>query len=463
MGSASTTLRIDASSTPLYCPGVYVFTVTATSIPPGDTGTSSPTTLTVTQLGPPLAVTVTTDKSTYRVGDKITISVSVNRPAEGLLTITPPSGAPTTFQYVLAYGPTYSIVKTLTAGPPIGRWQVSFQADDFCSGFSSAVAYFDVTPDTYEVSISLSGVPPQVSVGIQVDGQSQGTMQGSDIKKLSFKVDTTHTITVDQYVTGDPNTRYFSQQNTWTVSSAGSHTFVYETQFMLTVTSNPEGVTELSGGGWYRQGSQAQTSQAQETLQGPAGTRYVFKGWEVDGVPQSGNPITIAMDGPHKVVAKYQAQYELVVDSEGGLGNPQGSGFYDAGSTATFSVTSPVGFLIQQVFVRWEGDFTGDSPQGSLTMDKPKVVHAVWRIDYTQLYIVIAAVAVLIALGLMLMMKRRRGAAESMVTKPPPGGEEPSAPPPESTVAADTVKCESCDADVPANQAYCQNCGAKIT
>jgi hypothetical protein len=462
--TATSTLTLQTTNLPgLYCPGSYAFTVTANNATTHALLGQSSATISVTQVGPPLTVSVYTDKATYRVGDKVTISISVNRPAEGQLVITPPGQSPTVIP-VLTYSPTYSTVRTLTANA-VGRWQVVLQADDFCSVSNSATAYFDVTPDTYSVSISLSNVPSSVSVGIQVDGQNQGTMNGTDIKTLQFKIDTQHSISVDQYVDGGPGVRYFTTQNTWNVGSAGSHTFDYRAQYLLTVATDPNGVTQVTGGGWYDSGSSVQTNQVPQTLAGAAGTQYAFKDWDVDGVAQSGNPITVTMNGPHTATAKYVTQYQLLLDSP--YGNPQGSGYYDAGSTASFSVTSPEGVLVQQVFVQWTGDYSGTSPQGSITMDKPKVVHAVWRTDYTQLIVAIVAAIIIIAAALFLL--RRRHAAPVTETKPTPpeteqptGTEEPPAESPPAESPADTVKCGSCGADVPTTQSYCQNCGAKM-
>ena len=474
-GTGSSTLQLDASSTPLFCPGTYPFTVTANNATaPSDTGSASGT-LTVLQVGPSLSVTIATDKPAYRLGDKVTILISVNRPAEGQLTIVPPGGSPQAFNYA-SYGPTYSITKTLTATTPIGRWTVTFQADDFCAGFSSGTAYFDVSPDTYDVSLSLSGLPPQVSSNLQVDNSNQGTVTGSEIKTLSFKVDTTHTVAVDQYVQGDAGVRYFASQNTWTVGSTGSHTFDYETQYLFAVKTDPDGVSQVTGAGWFKAGSSVQTSQAPQTVPGSAGTQYIFKDWEVDGAPQSGNPITLTLDKPHTAVAKYQIQYNLLVDSPGGQGNPQGSGFYDSGSTAQFSVTSPVGFLVQQVFVNWEGDYTGTSPQGSVVMDKPKIVHAVWTTSYFQLEILGIVVVAIIVVAALVMMRKRRGGTPP-ITKPVPpmpgepvtepgltetgavSGTETTEPPP---LSSGGMKCSNCGTDVPSGQIFCHKCGAKL-
>jgi len=459
---STSTLTIDLSNS-YACPGVYPFTVTATNatthgVNPIDSG-SGTATLTVVQYGPPLQVTVTTDKQAYHVGDTVTIQLTANRPTNnGLLTITPPTGPPTTI-YVPEYGYSfgYSITKTYPVSQ-VGHYIVSFQADDYCSGFSSSTADFDVSPNTYTVSISLGGVPAQVAANIQVDGQAQGTMSGTDIKSLSFALNTSHNITVDQYIPGETGVRYYAAQNSWSVSSGGSHTYSYETQYLFTVASDPASVTQLTGGGWLSSGASAQTSQAPDNVSGPPGTQYVFKGWTVDGVLQNGNPISLTMDKPHNVVATYQTQYQLVVDSQ--YGDPKGSGYYPAGSTATFSVTSPFGLLIQQVFTGWNGDFTGTSATGSIIMNKPNTIHANWMTSYLQLYILIGVIAAVVVVAGFLFWRRRNsmGPPETKPT-PPATGEAGGQP---QGAVGETMKCSSCGTDVPVGQTYCQNCGSKV-
>lgn len=301
--SGSSVLTIQTSSPPVYCPNSYSFNVTATNVAVGSDRTSASANLVVTQVGPPLSVSVTTDKSTYIAGESVIISVSINRAAEGTLTISPPSGSPSAFHY--QYTSPASFTKSFsTASQPAGRWAATFQADDYCGGVSSAVAYFDVV-DTYSVSVSLSGVPSSISVTIQADGQNQGSMGGSETKSLSFKVGTQHLISVDQYVQGGTGVRYFASQNSWSIGSAGNHTFSYVTQYYFTVGTNPDGLIQISGTGWYNAGSLVQAGAPQITND-PAGTPYVFSNWEVDGVLRPGNPISIAMDGPHAAIATFQ-------------------------------------------------------------------------------------------------------------------------------------------------------------
>ena len=447
----------------MYCPGTYSFTVTATENDVNgtmvDSGSGSGS-LNVVQVGPSLAVTVTTDKPTYTIGDTVNIQMAVNRPAEGTLSITPPSGPPAVFSYVFV-GPTYTLARSFVP-QTIGRYIVNLQTDDFCSGSSSAVAYFDVSPNTFQVSISLSGLPPQISAGIQVDGQGSGTIGGSEIKSLSFPISSSHTVTVDQYVQGDTGTRYFATQNSWTVGSSGSHTFNYQTQYMFTVGTNPTGITQVSGGGWYNAGSTVQTGTATSSLSGSLGTQYAFQNWQLDGVAQTGNPISVTLDKPHTAIATYQTQYQLTIVSP--YGNPQGAGWYAAGSTATFSVSSPSGILIQQTFVQWQGDYVGTSTQGTIVMDGPKTVQATWTTSYIQLYIALGTIA-LFAVAIILVRKKRSSGGQTKKAMPPPP------PPPQTDIgpakpsddSAGLISCPSCGAENASWQTFCIHCGAQLT
>ena len=453
--SGSSTLVISTTNIPgFYCPGNYPFTVSVTNTgAPADTGSASAY-LTVIPVGPPLSVSISTDKSSYVQGDKITLQLTVNRPAEGTINVSPPSGAPITISFKTTAARVVS--KTLTASQPYGSYTVSVSADDYCNSYSSASTTYSVGPNTYSVSIQLSGLLQQYSSTLQVDGQGQGTVSGSQTETLSFPVGTSHNITVDQYVSGSMGVRYYCAQNAVSVTSAGSLTFTYQTQYQLIVATDPPNVTQVSGGGWFNAGDSAQTNQVPQNVTGTTGVQYVFQNWSVDGTPQTGTQVAVTMNGPHTAVAKYTTQYLLTVDSPGGLGNPQGGGYYNAGSTAQFSVTSPVGYVIQQVFVQWQGDYTSSSPRGSITMNSPHVVRAVWSTSYLPLIaIVVAAVAIV---GGLAFWRSRRGPTPPE-TKPTP---TPTVPTASVAVESGAVKCLNCGTENPSDQKFCTNCGENL-
>ena len=138
--SGSSILTIQTSiSTPLYCPGSYPFTVTATNTVLSTDTASATGNLHVNTVGPALAVSVSTDKSSYTVGDTVTISLASNRPAKGNLTIIPPSGPSQIYPYSSVSPP----MKTLTVNLP-GGWKVAFATDDYCGASAKAATQFDV-------------------------------------------------------------------------------------------------------------------------------------------------------------------------------------------------------------------------------------------------------------------------------------------------------------------------------
>jgi len=447
-GAASTSLSLDTSEPQilggaLYCPNTYPFTVVASGSA-GDTATSEPASLTVTQVGPSLQVSVTSDAPSYISGKTITITVTANRPAEGTLTVNPPSGAPMTYSFSFTLGEAYTATETLTAGQPYGTWTMSVQADDYCGVTSSSTGQFSVGPNTYDVHVSLSGIPATFAVGLQVDGASQGRIGGAQNKTLSFPIGTQHTISVDRYVNGTENgSRYYAAQNDWTVNAAGSHVFQYQPEYLLTervgvkygnatfygppccgnTTVNWSSFTTTGGYPlqtriWYPAGTVVTLGQPSELVgnihQYPNGTLFMLLGQDVDCsncVTQASNGAAmVTMNGPHTSTTTYVLQYRLWVISY--YGNPQlvgvsmsgglpnegmyiGNGnptiltaYYTAGTIAKVSVNSPTGYVIQHVFTYWStlGGNGSTSPTTDVVMNRPMILTAEWGTSYTLLY-----------------------------------------------------------------------------
>jgi len=83
-------------------------------------------------------------------------------------------------------------------------------------------------------------------------------------------------------------------------TTAGTYTANYKTQYYLTVNTEPEGLTTISGSGWYDAGSTATTGKAPDNV-----GEYEFSTWKVDGNPVSGNPISVTMNDAHTATACY--------------------------------------------------------------------------------------------------------------------------------------------------------------
>jgi uncharacterized repeat protein (TIGR02543 family) len=153
----------------------------------------------------------------------------------------------------------------------------------------------------------------------------------------------------------------------------------------VTVGTSPSGRNISVDGAYYTSpqtftwvvGS-SHTISAPTPQSGGSGIQYAFTSWSDGG----GQTHSYTVPGSNaSVTANFKTQYYLNVSSS--HGNPQGSGWYDSGANADFSVTSPdVQGTIKYLFLNWTGDASGTSTSGSVNMDGPKNVYANWNTQY---------------------------------------------------------------------------------
>jgi M6 family metalloprotease-like protein len=153
---------------------------------------------------------------------------------------------------------------------------------------------------------------------------------------------------------------------------------IYKTQYLLTVDRNG-GVASTAG--WYDANSTVTvtaTSPSNVTLQK---SRLMFTNWSGD--TNSSNPsLSLFITKPISVRANWKLQYYLTVLSR--VGAPEGSGWYDAGTPATISVQSAVGFQnnTRYMFAGWNGTAQGQGPTGKLVVSAPMAINAQWTTQY---------------------------------------------------------------------------------
>ena len=469
-GSAASTLTLLIRSAEV-CPytnfpGGYSETFVVEAREAGVTVGSENIVVNVIYVGPAITISLEPSKSSYVIGETVSLGMTSNVPAQYSLKIKKPDGS--TWGSAQGFLPaTY----TKKASEPTGTYTAELVAYYCGSAYDSDS--FSIAPDTYDVTVSVVGLPSDLTTTLQVDGNKVADMKGGDVQVLSYTIGTSHTFQVDQYVSGASGYRYYCTSNSWTAGAEGSNQFNYATQVYLDVSTDPTGITDVTQPGWYAAGSSASISSVPNELDGPPGVKYKFAEWTVDGTARAGNGFVVVMDAPHKVIAKFDTNFKLTVVSD--YGNPQGSGYYKAGETATFSVDSPVGIGIQQVFVQWKGDYSGKDPKASVTMDGPKTVTAVWTTSYFQLYLVIGAIAAIVVLVGLLLWRRSRAGPSTLKQPPPspapetsetavetPSTTEPAeiTPKPAVTIAR---RCTNCGRELQKDQIYCPECGQKRT
>ena len=124
----------------------------------------------------------------------------------------------------------------------------------------------------------------------------------------------------------------------------------------------------------------------------------------------------------HTIIFNWQEQYYLNVISD--CGYTAGTGWYNSGSTAKFTVTQSAtdnnGNQVE--FLKWNGTgkgaYTGAGTLQSVTMNNPVTETATWTIPSTSLYTIGESALILFALlllALLLVAARRRKKKKNQV------------------------------------------------
>jgi M6 family metalloprotease-like protein len=158
-----------------------------------------------------------------------------------------------------------------------------------------------------------------------------------------------------------------------TVTSNTTLTASYVRQYLVSIASQHG--TPV-GSGWHDQNS-TDTIALPSFSDASMGTRYRFASWTGDH-QGSENPITIQVTKPMSINSTWITQFCLSMNTTG-HGSISGNGWYDAGSTASFNLTTPQpenGTWL--AFEGWSGDYDGKQTTGSLLMTKPMQITAKW-------------------------------------------------------------------------------------
>jgi hypothetical protein len=169
---------------------------------------------------------------------------------------------------------------------------------------------------------------------------------------------------------------------TVTMGSAITETATWEHQYELTVLSTQGAV--IGNNTWFDVGASTTASAVAGTVAGSTGTQYVFLSWSgaASGTGLTSN--AIVMNGPETAIATWTTQYFLTATTA--HGTVTGSGWYNAGTTATATLgaaTYPGASGVQYAFTNWATDASGVAlTSNAITMSGPKTASTVWQTQY---------------------------------------------------------------------------------
>jgi len=344
---------------------------------------------------------------------------------------------------VASGAPSQSTALSLSGGASVGSpmqyswyycypWNYSWCYPYYWDYYWWSYPYYYYPTTTYEktktfqldVETNPAGIAPVNGKGTYNDG----TAASFSVTSLIVPQDANQRY-VFSYWSGDFSGA--SPSGTVTMTSAKSVVANYQLQNFLKVSVDPMGIASATGEGWYLPTDSVTLGPVPSSVSGGDGIRYVFQQWMIDSAPVSGNSVQVTMDAPRTAVAHYKTQYLLTASSDYGI--VQGGGWYDAGNSATLSVTQEVdtSYGVKQIFVKWTGDTESTSAATVITMDSPYTLRAVWRTDSTILYAtIVLAILAAFALGIGLTMF---AIARLREPKPAP------APPPKPVAAVEPV------------------------
>jgi hypothetical protein len=150
----------------------------------------------------------------------------------------------------------------------------------------------------------------------------------------------------------------------------------WKDQYYLNVLSS---TGSPAGGGWYDKGAAA-TVTIQSPVMQQNSVRQVFTGW--NGTSSQDTTKTVIVNAPTILQASWKTQYFVTIQSA--YGNPQGSGWYDAGTQLPISVQPEITYDNQtrRIFTSWSGDYAGTDSAFTMTVDGPKSLTAGWTTQY---------------------------------------------------------------------------------
>jgi len=272
---------------------------------------------------------------------------------------------------------------------------------------------------TYEVSVSARGLPEQLTTLLYVDQQPYSSLSSGRMEKIPFEKGRTHNITVGKLILGQPGVRFVCEDNQRQVSGAGSYTFTYAAEYMVSFSTDPADLFQSPESGWRRSGDAVSANHTGPgALYPSAGVRRVFHGWSVNSQSVTGDYLELMINEPTTIVGLYDTEFYLNVTSP--IGETKGSGWYPKDAEVSFSLDRRtvqaegiMGLLgLKKSFTRWTGseNFIGvaDEPQSLLVMREPTTIEAVWSEDWSAVSLNIALLIVIIGAIIVLAVLRTR-------------------------------------------------------
>ncbi|MGB9023132.1 MAG: CARDB domain-containing protein, partial [Candidatus Bathyarchaeia archaeon] len=197
---------------------------------------------------------------------------------------------------------------------------------------------------------------------------------------------------VFDYWSGDASGTDYAQSDPILMDGSKTAVANWKTQHLLTLATDPDGVDSPSGAGWYDSAAYAPISTTDIVDITPDSSRYTFDGWTTGDISEIVDPsspsTTVLMDKPKTVTANYKTQYYLTIThTSGGITDPAGSGWYDAGTTASVTAIPDLDYVLN--YWALDGSPVSSNPCDVL-MNSAHTLHAVFEYSPPEYYLTVS-------------------------------------------------------------------------
>jgi hypothetical protein len=397
------------------------------NVPPAAPGTMTinPTFYPVAWEGLPFSMTLSATgcSGTYNwSATGLPAGLSVTDPVNGIISGTPAPGTCGSCN-VTATVSDPTVCPDDTCCPPVSR---SFTLIVDC--WANYIFYISDI-GTYSGNTFTVKIGPGLTQGLTsvfIDGSHEATLGGNQIETFSTQPDELHLASVDQAVPGTTADTRFAVIGSNQIVVGGTHNtayFDYEKQFLITTGSEPAGISQPAGIGFYTPGSAFSTTAPSPVLPpDQQETKYVFSKWRLpDGTMQPNRNVGFNVTQAGKVTALYDTYYLLQLQSSYPPVNELSWHLKDSSATWNLAL-QPV--PLPGFWGGLGGKLKPVNAHGSYLMTSSHTEEIMWRPSYMWPIIIIIIILLVIA-GLGYFLYRRKQGP----TRPTP---EKKAPTPKS-------------------------------
>jgi hypothetical protein len=258
------------------------------------------------------------------------------------------------------------------------------------TGTQTIPAVYALIDYQFSVTISQTGLDSTAQGTIVTVNGAAKTWSDLSTGSYTFWVNTgatlnyTYSSTLTSSTTGKQFTSYYTTPTVVeTIYSNRVISNAYKTQYLLTLIS-PNG-TCVGGGTYYDANTMVSFYVTPTSVSESATTQFLFASWTGTGYTGTNFYPTFNITAPTTETAIWNTQYYLTVN--GVYATSTGSGWYNAGATASFSVANTSETSGARTgFVSWtgsgSGSYTGTTQTSTCTMNAPIIETANWVTQY---------------------------------------------------------------------------------